>query len=97
VELHSVASPISKDLGPRLQQGVEGRMSALNKWMRRRGQVDWLTSQHVQLLGRLSEPLEVRQVRMKVERRNSIQKTKTIMLWFRFDWRRRAVRSMSGP
>jgi len=26
-------------------------MSALNKWMRRRGQVDWLTSQHVQLLG----------------------------------------------
>lgn len=61
-----------EDAEPRPKQGVEGRMPAFDKWMRRRGQIDGLTSEHIQFLGRVSKPLEVGQVRMKVKRRYSI-------------------------
>jgi hypothetical protein len=55
-----------KDAGPRLKQSVEAGMSALDKRMRRRGQIDSLTGKHVQFFNSLSEPLEVRQVGVKV-------------------------------
>src|ERR1700761_775231 len=72
-------------------------MPVLNKGMRRRGQVDRLTSQHVQFLSRFAEPLEMRQVRMKIKRRQSIQEYNTIEFWLCLDRGRRAVRRGGGP
>ena len=42
--------------------------------MRRRGEIDELTGEHVQLDGGVSKALEVRQMRMKIEGRYAVQK-----------------------
>jgi hypothetical protein len=50
------------------------RTAILGEGMRRRGEVDTLSSQHVHFVSRSAEPLEMREVGMEIEGRHAIEK-----------------------
>jgi hypothetical protein len=60
-----------EDACSRLQQSIERQPSSLGKGMGRRGEINALTGQHLQLLGSVAKPLEVRQVGMEIECRHT--------------------------
>jgi hypothetical protein len=59
--------------------------------MRGRREIDALTDQHLHLLGSIPEPLEVRQVRVKIERCHIAQKSQAVEPVFDFDRRRGSI------
>ncbi len=79
-----------------LQQGIEVASPARRERMRRGVGIDRLARQHIQLTRALAQPLEMRQVRMKIEGRHALHQPRAVQFGGDFERRRRTIRQFCG-